>query len=315
MGLVRSILVLEDPLAGLGFGWVASYFVFSGSPIAAVALALFDSGSVDSTTASAMIVGSRMGGSLIVIFLGLLYALRGHRHRASLLTGLLALIVTGTIYAPAAPLGLLLLNGPLPQIKIGVGTGLGQLPAIDTLLGPPVALATAHLPQIAVFGLGLLATIASLSLIDRSLPELYLKDNVFAGTSRWLYRPSMSFLLGLGLTVLTMSVSVSMGLLIPLSVRGYVRRENLVPYIMGCNISTFVDTLLAGILLRNPAATDIVLVQVVSVLVVSLLILALVYQRYQQLVLQGALWMNEDARRLAGFLAGFLVLPILLILT
>ncbi len=135
MGLLRTFLDLGDPLAGLGFGWPASYFVLSGSPIAAVSLALFDAAAIPNSTAFTIIVGSRMGGSLVVIFLGVLYSLRGDRHRASLLTGLLALIVTATVFMPAAPLGLLLLNGPFPQISIDFNTTLGGLSIIDPLFG------------------------------------------------------------------------------------------------------------------------------------------------------------------------------------
>ncbi|MFP3853569.1 MAG: hypothetical protein ACLFWD_04650, partial [Anaerolineales bacterium] len=90
----RDMLTLDDPLRGLGFGWISSYFVLSGSPIAAVALTLFDVGAISPSTSFTMIVGSRLGGSLIVILIGLLYVLRGHEHRTSMLTGLLALIIT-----------------------------------------------------------------------------------------------------------------------------------------------------------------------------------------------------------------------------
>ena len=62
---------------------------------------------------------------------------------------------------------------------------------------------------------------------------------------RLLYRPLVTFALGLAVTTLTMSVSVSLSVLVPLSARGYIRRENVIPYIMGANITTFVDTLVA----------------------------------------------------------------------
>jgi Na+/phosphate symporter len=63
-----------------------------------------------------------------------------------------------------------------------------------------------------------------------------------------------------------MSVSVSLSILVPLSDRGFIRRENLIPYILGANITTFIDTLLASVLLDNPLAFTIVLVQMVSIM-------------------------------------------------
>ncbi|MDX1600986.1 MAG: hypothetical protein R3191_05680 [Anaerolineales bacterium] len=311
--LTRDLISLDDALTGLGFGWLTSYIVLSGSPIAAVALALFDAGSIGASTAFTMIVGSRMGASLIVMFVGLIYILRGHEQRTSLLTGLLALIITGIVYIPAVPLGLLLLNITPFRIRIRLPGGTSAGSALDALLGPPVELATTYLPDAAIFGLGLVLTIASLSLIDRALPEFHLEDNVFGGVSRLLYRPAISFILGLAITLLTMSVSVSLSLLVPLSVRGYIRRENLVPYIMGCNISTFVDTLIAGLLLRNAAAADIVVVQILSVTVVSVAILAFFYRSFEQFALRSALWLNRDRLRLQLFLLVTLLIPLTMI--
>ena len=50
-------------LGHLGFGWLGSYVVLSGSPIAAVSLSLFAGGGQSDTEAFAMINGSRLGSS------------------------------------------------------------------------------------------------------------------------------------------------------------------------------------------------------------------------------------------------------------
>lgn len=307
---MNSLLRVDDPLPGLGFGWLSSYVVLSGSPIAAMALTFLDARVVDAPTAFTMIVGSRLGGSLIVLLIGLLYVLRGHERGTSLVTGLLALTITGTIYVPALPLGLLLLDLSLLAVRIDLPAGSGVGSFVDLILSAPVQWAQSTLPNWVVFLLGLSMTILSLSLIDKALPDFDLEDSVINDISRLLYRPWVVFVLGLSLTLVTMSVSVSLSLLIPLSVRGYIRRENLVPYIMGCNVSTFADTLLAALLLRNPVAAQVVLVQMVSILVVSLIILTLFFSTYQRLVLRVALWFNDHPRRLAAFFALVMLAPL-----
>ena len=65
--LIDDLLDVDDPLSGLGVGWLASYLVLSGSPVAAVALTLLDVGTVGPHTAYAMVVGSRVGASLVVV--------------------------------------------------------------------------------------------------------------------------------------------------------------------------------------------------------------------------------------------------------
>ena len=123
---------------------------------------------------------------------------------------------------------------------------------------------TGLLPAWAVFLVGLGISMVSFNLFDRCLPQATLKDSQVGWMSRLVYRPWVMFLLGCLITTISMSVSISLSILVPLSARGFVRRENVIPYIMGANITTFVDTLLAAVLLKNPEAFTIVLVVMVS---------------------------------------------------
>jgi len=56
----------------LGFAWLGSYGVLSGSPVAAISLSLFSGGTVSDVEAFAMLNGSRLGASFIVLFVGFL---------------------------------------------------------------------------------------------------------------------------------------------------------------------------------------------------------------------------------------------------
>jgi Na+/phosphate symporter len=179
---------------------------------------------------------------------------------------------------------------------------------------PLVALAEAYLPHWLVFAVGFGVLWYSLSLIDRALPDLRLQESAFGGMARLLYRPLVTFGLGLAITSVTMSVSVSLTMLVPLSARGYIRRENVIPYIMGANITTFVDTLVAALLLNNPQAFTVVLVEMVSVAVVSLAILLLAYPPYERAVLWAAKQIGASRRSLAIFLVVIVGTPVALML-
>ena len=80
--LVRDIFSVTNMANSLGFGWLFAYAIMSGSPVAAAALTFFDAGVVDKLGAFAMITGSRLGASFIVLFIGFIYVLRG-RDRAT----------------------------------------------------------------------------------------------------------------------------------------------------------------------------------------------------------------------------------------
>jgi hypothetical protein len=82
--LVQDLLSVNSPANSLGFGWLSAYVIKSGSPVAAAALTFFDSGVLHKLGAFAMITGSRLGASFIVLFLGFLYVLRGRDRATSL---------------------------------------------------------------------------------------------------------------------------------------------------------------------------------------------------------------------------------------
>jgi hypothetical protein len=83
---------------------------------------------------------------------------------------------------------------------------------------------------------------------------------------------------------------------------------------MGANITTFVDTLLAAVLLNNPAAFTVVLVEMLSITIVSIVILLTIYRRYEHAMLAFVAWVTDSNRNLAIFMTMILVVPIILML-
>jgi Na+/phosphate symporter len=121
------------------------------------------------------------------------------------------------------------------------------------------------------------------------------------------------FLLGAAITLISMSVSVSLSILVPLSQRGFVRRENVIPYLMGANITTFIDTLFAAVLLNNPPAFTVILAGMISITVVSVLILTFLYRPYERAMLALVNNIVASNRKLALFMFTILIIPIILL--
>lgn len=311
--LVRDHFQIATAANSLGFGWLFAYLVMSGSPVAAAALTFFDAGIIDRLGAFAMITGSRLGASFIVLFLGFIYVLRGRNRSTSLSMGLLSLLVTGTTYLAGLVIGLLLLNsGWLDGLQPGSGAILNS--ATDLIFEPVAAFFTSLLPRWSLFLVGLGIILTSFNLFDKCLPQMALKESQVGRMSRLVYRPWVMFLLGAGVTLISMSVSVSLSILVPLSQRGFVRRENVIPYIMGANITTFIDTLLAALLLDNPLAFTVVLVEMLSITIVSIFVLALVYRPYHEMMLNVVESIVRRNRNLALFMLTILIVPLILLL-
>ncbi|OGO33793.1 MAG: hypothetical protein A2W35_12620 [Chloroflexi bacterium RBG_16_57_11] len=311
--LVQNVLHVTNPISALGFGWLFAYVMMSGSPVAAAALAFFNAGVLDQLSAFAMITGSRLGASFIVLFIGFIYTLRGRDRATSLGMGLLSLSVTASTYLPALLLGTVLLKtGALDQIQFKSGALLTSF--MDLIIDPAVDLLVQWIPSWMIFLIGLGIILVSFNLFDKCLPQMSIKESRVGWMSRLVYRPAVMFSLGAIITLVSMSVSVSLSILVPLSSRGFVRRENVIPYIMGANITTFIDTLLAAILLNNQPAFTIVLVEMFSVSVISIIILSQFYTTYLHQMLKFVVQVTSTNRNLAFFMLLLLLIPLVLLM-
>ena len=296
----------------VGFGWLGAYVVLSGSPVAAIALTLYSSSVISDLATLGMITGSRLGASFIVLFVGFLYYLRGQKRVASVAIGVLAFVVTATIYLPALALGVYILqHGFVDGVRFGTPAMLNS--AIDLIFDPIVAWVQGVVPFWGVFIAGMGALLGAFKLFDLVLPEVDPEKSSFGNLANAIYRPMVMFLIGALFTSMTLSVSVSLTLLVPLSSRGYIRRENIVPYIMGANITTFVDTLFASLLLSSPRAFTIVLVEVICVTFFSLIILLVIYRPYQRVMNRILDTVLANRWTLLGFVAILITVPLLLL--
>lgn len=202
--------------------------------------------------------------------------------------------------------------GALDQVQLSSGMLLNSI--VDLMFASIIKVLAGFLPDWSLFIVGLGIIIFSFSLFDRCLPQMTIKESQVGQVSRLVYHRWVMFVLGAAITLISMSVSVSLSILVPLSNRGFIRRENVVPYIMGANITTFIDTLLASVLLDNPQAFTIVLAQMASITLVSALVLLTIYRRYERAMLGLVAWVTARNRNLALFMIIIFVTPIILLL-
>jgi hypothetical protein len=300
--------LFSNAFSTLGAGWLGAYIVLSGSPIAAVALSLYVGGAMTELQTFTMLSGSRLGASFVVLLVGFLYAVRnrGHNRAEAIGMGVLALSLTAVVYIPGMIIGYWILkSGMLDGIQMHASEDVLSL--VDYIWGPALDLLT-RMPGWTLLPVGLAIVLISFKLLDRVLPQL---DGEHHGGKRadWLRRPWPMFALGCIVATLTLSVSVALTLLVPLASRGYVKRREAIPYIMGANITTLADTLVAAMVLGNAVAVQIVLAQAIAVGIISLLLLAFVYRPLVESVMRLDEWVVASNRRLWLFVAVLFVLP------
>lgn len=313
LDILRGGALVDNAGATLGLGWLGALLVLSGSPVAASAMALVGAGAISETEGFAMLTGSRLGAAFVVLLVAVVYALRGGegRRMAPVSTAVMALSTTAAVYVPGAAVGFLLLGwAPFRALHVEFGGGFSDL--LDLLYGVPLDL-IGDLPGWLLFlgGLGIL--LLSFRLMDSVLPQMS-EQSIERSRLSWLRNKWPMFALGCLVALVVMSVSVALTVLVPLVAKGYVKREDIIPYIMGANITTLGDTLLAALVLNSAAAVRIVLAGIIGTTVISVALLAFAYPGLRRAIWRFQRQIVRSRPRLAAFTAGLFAVPVALIL-
>jgi Na+/phosphate symporter len=307
---LEGSIFTDHAWSALGVGWLGACIVLSGSPVAASSLTLLDGGALDRSESFAMLTGSRLGASFVVLAVGVLYAARRDAgRRAPLSIGVYSLTITAVAYLPGAALGWwLLTSGRLDSIDLAASPDIVSV--TDTLFGWLPDLLERALPEWTLFPVGVAILLVAFACVDRALPTI--GSDRFSGSrlsSTWVM-----FGLGCLVAFLTLSVSMALTLLVPLVANGYLKREDTIPYIAGANITTLADTLVAAVILGNADAVRVVLAEVIGVGVVTVLLLAIAYPMVRSASIAWAQLVLHRPRNLGAFVVALLLAPVALIL-
>jgi sodium-dependent phosphate cotransporter len=311
--------LVRNPGSTLGLGWLGALLVLSGSPIAATSLTLVAAGEQVAEGALrftemqgfTMLTGSRLGAAFVVLMTAVIYSFRSKNgeRKKPLSTAVMALCTTALIYVPSAFIGALILNwGPFSRLDLRFPGQFADL--IDLVYGPLLDRIESQ-PSALVFLGGLGVLLLSFKAIDSVLPRI--DSNRMGSRAAWLKRKWPMFGVGCLVALITMSVSVALTLLVPLVAKGYVKREHILPYIIGANITTLGDTMLAAFALNSPGAVRIVLAEVIATSILSVILLTFFYPQVRSGIWRFQRQMIKNRARLAGFTAALFLIPIAII--
>lgn len=312
---LRSIIkiVLTGDISSLGAGWFMAYVVLNGATSAAIGIAFLESGIIDLLGSFMFVSGSRLGASFIVVLIGILEYMQGKNDdlRDSCSIGIIQFITTYIVYIPAVILGYLGLKTlDLSILKVSGPSWLTY--GLDTLFGPITTRISSILPPSAVFIGSILLLVVSLRIFDRAFQGLgqdqfrsdYLR---FKLTNHWI-----AFGLGALITLVTTSVSLSVGIIVPMYNRGYFKRKEIIPYLMGANLTTMISAIMAAIVIKSALAMQAVLTLTIAVAITTIVVLALYNKSYQLVQKIFNTIMIEDKYMIA-FTILLAIIPVLMV--
>ncbi len=275
---------LNNDLNTLGAGWLTAYFTLNGTTGAAIGLSLFNSSIITASQLLTMLSGSRLAAAFVVILIGVLEYFQGKADsiKDSTSIGMICFLIAYTIYTPAILISyyfsknfsteFLELSGPmfLQNSLLSVFTPITN--TIASITGPGLGFFTAIallIVSLRIFGL------AFNGLNAESLRGNYLQ---YLMGSKWI-----AFATGSILTLLTTSVSLSLGIIVPLYNEGFIKRQEIIPYIMGANLATMISFVISAMIVGTKQGMAQVLVLTGGIAIVTAVALVFYDQYFKML--------------------------------
>lgn len=300
-----------DGWSGMGFGWLIALLTLNGSAMAAAAVVMFNTGAIGAATSFGMIHGSRFGAGFFVLLVGCFYELRETTKRKALSTGIQTLLIAQIIHIPSFLVGYwVLVHLGTPSIPLMIEST--QNSPVEAFVYYPLLVLETILPSWSWLVVGFIGLIQSFAIFDRAIKSLLDQERVVSLPLDESQTMTL-FFIGLLVTSVTLSVSISLSLLVPLVARGVIQQRSTIPYIMGAGISTFIDTFFAASLVHDSLAQGVVGLVTGSVAIVSVIILLVAYPAFERFIINATNLLVEKRWALGIYVTSLFVVPLLLI--
>ena len=262
----KIVLFIKDTTSGVFAGWIATALLHSSGAFDSIVVAFTSSGAIPLTLAVATIIGAEMGTSVTPFLVSVLSRVRrGTRLTASFnvtMSHVLYNLFTLVIFYP-----LELFFGTFTSIARGGSsiflraTWLRAIPNLLEVITPWVDPLLNVIPSWAGILLGGGMLVAALWGIERYMTAIFSMPRSWNLIRATFSKPLRAFVAGFLFTLLVPSTTVMVSLLVPLAGSGVILADYyILPYILGANIGTVFDVMIAALATGDPVSLGVWLV-------------------------------------------------------
>jgi len=253
----------SNPVAGLVIGLLATALIQSSSTTTSLIVGMVGAGALTIENAIPMVMGANIGTTITNTIVSLAHVSRKDEYKRALagatvhdFFNLSAVIVLLPIEAMFHPIG------KLAVLMEKVFEGFGGLKLANPMAAAtkPVAKYIIHVlgdnPWISMI-LALIILFVALRYIVVALKSLVLAK-VEKFFQKYIFRtPALGFFVGIIITVMVQSSSITTSLVVPLIGAGVLSIPQIFPYCLGANIGTTITAFLASFVTGSPAAVTV----------------------------------------------------------
>ncbi len=313
------VLLIKDTTSAVFAGWIATALIHSSGAFDSIIVAFTSSGVMPLGLAVATIIGAEMGTTVTPFLISVLGQLRGKgEHGASFnvtMSHVLYNLFTFMIFYPLELFLGLFTNIATQGSRIFVrATWLNAVPDIIDVVTPWVDPLLEHIPPWLGMILGGVTLIAALGAVEKYMTAIFSMPRSWNLIRSTFTKPRRAFVAGFLFTLLVPSTTVMVSLLVPLAASGVIRADYyILPYILGANIGTVFDVMIAAMATGDPVSLGVWLVHLTINLVGAIIFFPLL-KPFSTLTRRTAEFVARSPRTTLIIAALFHIIPSMIIL-
>lgn len=319
-GVEYIVGLIHGPITGVFAGWFGTALVQSSGAFDSIVVALVSAGVIPMITAVGIILGAEVGTTITSLMVSVMGYMRRNLEmfKSTFIIALIhfwynigTLIICLTL---ELSLGLFSNVAIIGRNFFSQVPGMSLIPSVFDLVSPWVKFVLRFVPGWAGLIGGCALLIFSLARSERYMTRVFKTDVNRRLLNAAFGSVTKSLLAGFIFTVLVPSTSVMVSLLIPLAAAGIIDASyNIMPYILGANIGTVFDVMIAALATGDPAAIGVWLVHLANNVIGALVFLPFLRQ-FSNFVEKTNDFLTVSWKRTVTFVVLFHALPLLLIL-
>lgn len=313
------VLLIRDTTSAVFAGWISTALLHSSGAFDSIVVAFTASGVMPLNLSVATIIGAEMGTTVTPFLISVLERMKGRGNNdasfnvtmSHVLYNLFTLILFYPLELFFGVFTKIAQRGSNIFLKI---TWLDAVPDLLDVLTPWVKPLLTIIPPWAGLVLGGLMLILALGAVEKYMTAIFSMPRSWNLIRSTFTRPRRAFLAGFLFTVLVPSTTVMVSLLVPLAASGVIKAEYyILPYILGANIGTVFDVMVAALATGDPISLGVWLVHL-TINVVGAIIFMPFLNPFSALTRKVATYVSKDPRTTLIITILFHVIPASIIL-
>lgn len=262
----KIVLLVRDTTSAVFAGWIATALIHSSGAFDSIIVAFTSSGVMPLNLAVAAIIGAEIGTTVTPFLISVVERMKGAReYEASFnvtISHVLYNLCTLAIFYPLELFLGVFTNVATQGSKIFVRLPwLKRVPDILDIVTPWVDPLLKQIPAWVGIIMGGITLILALGAVEKYMTSIFSMPRSWNLIRSTFMRPKRAFLAGFIFTIFVPSTTVMVSLLVPLASSGVIRADYyILPYILGANIGTVFDVMIAALATGEPISLGVWLV-------------------------------------------------------